>query len=186
MIRSNVPLPLLYRLRLRASWVARRAGARLSYGHQRGSSETERAVWARKGTVRRGTLGYSPQIWSEFVEEYERFTSALCCAAKSGPTAEVERDYAKARRWCARNYALIAHRIRPYLDAEFTGDDKRTDCVSVIVDYAGQKREIDVLESLFMPATLNDMLQGDHGDLLPRIHRISSAVYRCHASFEGR
>jgi hypothetical protein len=127
------------------------------------------------------------------VGHYERFTDALCSGAKDGCTSSVERDYATAKRWFERHYAVVATRIRPYLDVEFSaevavGANPRLSAtgVSKIADYSGHKRENDALEILFRAPTLREMLRRDSGDLIPRIARISEAVYRCHASFDAQ
>ncbi len=182
MIRSNVPLPLLFRLRLRANWVARRAQSRLySTYRQRGGSDLSKAVWV-KNAARRGLADCSPQLWTEFVDQYEQFTAVLCSAARNGCTPGTEREYAAVRKWFTSRYAAVAHRVRPYLDVEFACDDPCPTRASRIADYAGHRRQIDVLESLFQAASLHDLLHGDCGDLIPRVERVSNAVYRCHAS----
>ena len=58
------------------------------------------------------------------------------------------------------------------------------DVLPSVVDYAGQKRSLDALEALFLPPTLREVLKHDTGDLIPRVARISEAVYRCHAEWE--
>jgi hypothetical protein len=178
MIRSNVPMPLLFRLRMRANWVARRAQSGLTSYRQRGGFEAERAIWTKKVGGRQAAE-CSPALWSEFVDQYEKFTGALCSAAKDGCTAVVEREYASARRWFGHYYPVVATRVRPFLDAEF-----EVDAANAVT--AMSKRQKDALESMFQSASLRDMLQRDNGDLIPRIARISDAVYRCHASFEAR
>lgn len=166
MIRSNVPMPLLFRLRMRANWVARRAQSGLISHRQRSGVEAERAIWARKVAGRSKTAECTPALWTEFVDHYERFTGALCGAAKDGCTVAREHEYASARRWFTRHYASAAPRLRPYLEAEF-----------------GKSSE-DALQSLLKSTTLLDMLQKDNGDLIPTIARVSEAVYRCDAAFE--
>ena len=72
MIRSNVPLPFLYRLRLRAGAAARRAAAGPTAG---------RRPYA---ALRRPPAGTAAQVWLHFIDQYERFTETLCAAAKNG------------------------------------------------------------------------------------------------------
>lgn len=171
MIRSNVPMPLLFRLRMRANLAARRAQAGLSSHRKRGGVEAERAIWSKKAIGGVIAAECSPALWCEFVDQYERFTGALCSAAKDGCTSAVEREFAIARRWFVRHYPVVATRIRSHMNAAFK------------VDGVGLGR--DPLEALFNASSLREMLQNDRGDLIPRIARISEAVYRCHASFQA-
>lgn len=175
MIRSNVPMPLLYRLRMRASLVARRAQSGVLSRRQRGGVEDERAIWTK--AAGRHVEPCSPEVWSDFIEHYERFTGALCCAAMDGSNSRVEREFAVAKRWFDKHYGAIASRVRPFLDAEFHTDGRA-------LVHSGRRHE-DMLESLLHAPSLKDLLLRDTGDLLPRIGRISEAVYRCHESFQA-
>ena len=167
MIRSNLPLPFLYRLRLRAGAAARRATA----------APTRTAARA----VRRPAPGDAAQVWLNFIDQYERFTEVLCAAAKNGCDAPKESEYAQMRRWFVGNYYRLAARLRPELEQEFAAE-----CAGpTITDYAGQKRSLDSLEALFLPPTLREVLKHDTGDLIPRVARISEVIYRCHAEWEA-
>ena len=131
MIRSNLPLPFLYRLRLRVGDAARRAASSpVNYRQAR-------------PTPRRGAGSEAAQVWLHFVDQYERFTSVLCAAAKDGCDSRNESEYARMRCWFLGNYYRTAARVRPSLEAEFGGEG---DAPS-IADYAGQKRTLDALES---------------------------------------
>lgn len=174
-------MPLLFRLRMRANLVARRAQSSLTR-RQRSGIENEKAIWTKASGHRADAC--LPETWSNFVDHYERFTAALCSAAKDGCNSKVEREFSIAKRWFARNYRSVAARVRPYLDVEFDGEG-RTETVSGIVDYIGGRRNQDVLETLVSASSLKDLLARDTGDLLPRICRISEAVYRCHESFQA-
>lgn len=181
MIRSNLPLPFLYRLRLTAGSAARRAFA--SPSSYRGTRETTgRAVNTRQVAARRPAVGAAALFWQEFVDQYESFTGVLCAAAKSGCDPRMESEYARLRRWFVANYYRLAARLRPALDAEFADEAAPA---PTIADYAGQKRALDPLEALFLPTTLGDVLRHDAGDLIPRIARISEAVYGCYAEWEA-
>lgn len=157
MIRSNLPLPFLYRLRLRAGAAARRAAA---------------------APYRRPQGGEDVQAWLRFVDHYERFTEVLCAAAKNGCDARKENEYAQMRFWFMGNYSRTAARIRLALEAEFEAEGSGPS----IADYAGQKRTLDALEALFLPPTLRGVLAHDTGDLIPRIARISEVIYGCRMS----
>src|SRR5258708_33844736 len=118
MIRSNVPLPLLFRIRLRANWVARRAQSKLSfYRQQHGGSVAGKLVWSKKTSGHHPGAECSMQLWSDFVDHYDRFIGALCSAAKNGCSTGVERGYSIARRRFAHHYCEAAPRVLPYLDA---------------------------------------------------------------------
>lgn len=200
MIRSNVPMPLLFRLRLRAKLIARRAQAGL-LAHRGRGGEDERAMWTgrvtgidvdqdreRPGGVspahgahapnlrRVGTEKFSREMWTEFIDRYERFISALCSAAKDGCSAKVEREYAGAQWWFATHYKSVAPWIGPYLDVEFRAEAGR--------EHSTGRRDHDVIEGLFRAASLRELLTDDGGDLIPRIGRISEAIYRCNDSLE--
>ena len=82
-----------------------------------------------------------------------------------GCNSRVEREYSVAKRWFDHHYKSVSGRLRPFLEVERSGED--------------------VLLSLLGSPSLKDLLHRDGGDLLPRIGRISDAVYRCDASFEA-
>ena len=170
MIRSNLPLPFLYRLRLRAGSAARRAVTPPANHHP-----------ARSAARRTSGGGAAAQVWLHFIDQYELFTEVLCAAAKSGCDTCRETEYARLRCWFMANYYRTAARMRPALEEEFGAGS----CSPSITDYAGQKRTLDALEALFLPPTLREVLKHDTGDLIPRVARISDAVYRCHAEWEA-
>lgn len=179
MIRSNLPLPFLYRLRLRAA--ARKASAPpTAYRQSRPQSPSARPAGARSAAVRRAATGDVARLWLHFIDQYELFTEVLCAAAKTGCDGRKESEYAQMRRWFVANYYRTAARVRPYLDEEFGPED----ALPRVADYAGQTRALDALEALFLPPTLHEVLKQDTGDLIPRVARISEAVYRCHSDWE--
>ena len=181
MIRSNLPLPFLYRLRLQAGAATRRATASpTGYRQTRPQTPSARPASARSAAIRRAASGGDAQAWLNFIDQYEAFTANLCAAAKNGCDSRQESEYAQMRRWFVTNYYRTAARVRPYLDVEFGG----ADLLPSVVDYAGQKRSLDALEALFLPPTLREVLKHDTGDLIPRVARISEAVYGCHAEWE--
>ena len=181
MIRSNLPLPFLYRLRLQAGAAARRRRPRRSITARRApAAGSARPASARSAAIRRAATGDAAQFWLHFIDQYEAFTAILCAAAKTGCDGRKESEYAQLRRWFVANYYRTAARVRPYLEAEFG----EMDALPSVVDYAGQKRSLDALEALFLPPTLREVLKHDTGDLIPRVARISEAVYRCHADWE--
>ena len=181
MIRSNLPLPFLYRLRLTAGAAARRALVSPST-YRNGRPSAGRPANARQAAARRPATGTAARLWQDFIDQYESFTGVLCAAAKSGCDLQKESEYAQLRRWFVANYYRLAARLRPALDAEF---GEEVGQAPTIADYAGQKRSLDPLEALFLPASLSAVLEHDQGDLIPRIARISEAVYRCYDEWEA-
>ena len=181
MIRSNLPLPFLYRLRLTAGSAARRALASPST-YRSGREAADRPVNTRQAAARRPATGAAGRLWQDFIDQYEAFTGVLCAAAKSGCDPHRESEYAQLRRWFVANYYRLAARLRPALDAEFEGEGG---AAPTIADYAGQRRTLDPLEALFLPASLSEVLESDSGDLIPRIARISEVVYRCFDEWEA-
>lgn len=181
MIRSNLPLPFLYRLRLQAGAAARRAiTAPVNYRDARPMTTGGRTS-ASRPAARRAAPGDTAQFWQLFIDQYESFTDVLCASAKAGCDSQRESEYAQLRRWFVANYYRTASSVRPYLEAEFGG----AAALPSIVDYAGQRRCLDALEALFLPPTLREVLKHDTGDLIPRVARISEAIYRCHADWEA-
>ena len=181
MIRSNIPLPFLYRLRLRAGAAARQANSvPVNYRQNRPPASSARPSSARSAAIRRAATGDAAQFWLHFIDQYEAFTDILCAAAKAGCDTHKESEYAQLRRWFVANYYRTAASVRPYLDTEFV----QSEALPSIMDYAGQKRCLDALEALFLPPTLREVLKHDTGNLIPRVARISEAIYRCHADWE--
>ena len=177
MIRSNLPLPFLYRLRLQAGSAAKRAQS--APYRERGTAGRP-TPGARPVAARRGAAGDAAQLWEDFVAQYEQFTGVLCAAAQYGCTDARESEYAGLRRWFVMHYYRVSPRVRPYLEAEFASDAPQI----AVADYAGQKRILDALEALFVPLSLRDVLKHDEGGLIPRIVRLSETIYRCHDEWE--
>ncbi|MDQ2799584.1 MAG: hypothetical protein M3Y13_08085, partial [Armatimonadota bacterium] len=64
MIRSNLPLPFLYRLRLRAGAAARRATTPpVNYRQTRPQTSPGRPAGARSAAIRRAANGNAAQVW---------------------------------------------------------------------------------------------------------------------------
>lgn len=180
MIKSNLPIPYLYRLRLRDR-VKSAADRTVIGGETRAhvqSSRCRRNPLGRRAARPRA----SEPFLNDFIREYERFTGVLCAAAMSGCGPRCEQEYVRARRWFIGHYYRIASRLRPYL-MDLAMSPNPTEAV-VILDYAGQPRSVDPLEELFVSRTLKDLLDSDDGTLLPRMETLSDAVYRCMSDME--
>jgi hypothetical protein len=120
---------------------------------------------------------------NDFLREYERFTGVLCSAAMSGCGVRYEKEYVKARSWFIAHYYRIEPTLRPYFVDIQESSDHSTGGIA-LRDYAGQMRFVDPLEQLFVYRTLKDLLSSDDGSLLPRMERLSEAVYRCMEEIE--
>jgi len=171
MIRSNLPLPFLYRLSLRAGSAARKPAA----------ESAGRTANPRQAAPRRPAVGDAAQLWLNFIDHYEQFTDVLCAAAKSGCDPRRESEYAQLRRWFVANYYRLSARLRPALEGEFSPQEIGLR----VADYSGQTRPLDALEALFLPSSLRATLGQDDGGLIPRVARVSEVVYRCHSDWEA-
>ena len=179
MVRSNTPLPFMFRLRNQASGVCRRAFS--------GRTMTAALLAPPTFERRRPGLGASqassaPAAWREFLDRYEQFTDVLCVAAKSGCDDHLESKYAVLRRWFMEHYYRVAPRLRPYLEAE--GNPLDLPLPHVLDQSTGLRRPMDAFEAIFMPKTLSEVLNSDQGDLISRVSHVSSAVYRCDAGMQ--
>lgn len=114
--------------------------------------------------------------WAEFVAHYEQFTDLLCVAAKDGVCRHHEVKYAFLRGWLLENYAHIAPRLRPFLTVPGRDPQVR---VTLVDPVTGRRRVLDCFESVLLPATLDDLLRQDSGDLIDQVSCLSEAVYRC-------
>ncbi len=179
MVRSNTPLPFMFRLKNQASGVCRKAVlskspttaliAPLSFERRRKASGVLAATNVK-------------QLWSSFVDRYEQFTDVLCGAAKNGCTRQLESEYSLLRRWFLEHYYRVAPRLRPYLEASCA----RTRPLPMLEHPTGLKREMDRFEAVFVPVSLHEVLEGDNGDLIESISRLSEAVYLCGASLRAQ
>jgi hypothetical protein len=174
MIKSNLPIPFLYRLRLRdRSGRSEAEGTLLEFRFAASSRHVRRSQAGR----RPARMCTSELFLKEFIREYERFTGVMCTAAMSGCGVRCEKEYVKARGWFISHYYRIAPTLRPFF-LELQDDADRA-CSISLRDYAGQMRSIDPLEQLFVFQTLKELLSSDDGSLLPRMEKLSEAVYRC-------
>jgi hypothetical protein len=176
MIRTNLPLPFLYRIRLRALLAARRFHPK--HKNTGRMNETNGPLNLRAFKARAGNDG-TDRLWSDFVDRYELFTEILCSAARNGCDAGKESQYAQLRFWFAANYYRVATRLKPYLDAELNGEECRRSRAALVDDIRNHPKASDFLETLLMARSLRDLLKNDTGALIPLVARISEAVYLC-------
>jgi hypothetical protein len=167
MIRSNVPLPFLFRLRLRANFMAGRAQSRLGACQKRLWEATASTLTQPPAAQTRPDD--SPAAWQEFVDRYERLTDVLCTAARLGVTSALEQEYTVLRRWFGARYQCVAHRVRPRLG--------EVDPASGGKCPEAGRRALDSLERILFYMSLRELLARDRGDLIPRVAGISQAIY---------
>ena len=114
MIKSNLPVPFLYRLRCRD-----RALRPSLYNPGGPTSPLNTGclcrVRGRSAGRRTARPRATERFLKDFIREYERFTGVLCAAAMSGCGSRCEHEYIRARRWFIGHYYRIAPRLRPYL-----------------------------------------------------------------------
>ena|SRR5579883_1707002 len=163
MVRSNTPLPFVFRFR---------PGSR------------ERAADAASALppklLRRGRAGIaapSPlQNWRDFVIRYEEFTDLLCVAAKDGCTDRREARYSALRCWLMENYHSVSMKLRPFLaQARLSA----TPSFTMVEPFSRRRRPLDAFEALFTATSLADLLVRDGGGLIDHITNLSNAVYAC-------
>jgi len=108
-------------------------------------------------------------LLAEYYEQFERLAELICDAAFAGEGEPFQEEYAQLRRWHLRAYPhlkpyLIAHMNLDPSDAEFG------------LRVAG--KPTDAIEALFIAETLEQLLQHDEGNLIGRLERARSALYR--------
>ncbi|HEX5324961.1 MAG TPA: hypothetical protein VFW40_14350 [Capsulimonadaceae bacterium] len=164
MVRSNTPLPFVFRFRPAS---------------KERPSDAPTALPPKLARRRRALAIAAPsplQNWRDFVARYEEFTDVLCIAAKDGCTERREARYALLRCWLMENYYAISPRLRPFLaQASARADEKFT----MVEPISGRRRPLDSFEMLFTSNTLTDLLARDQGGLIEHVTRISDAVYSC-------
>ncbi|MCL6535988.1 MAG: hypothetical protein K6U77_07950 [Armatimonadetes bacterium] len=146
----------IYWTRTRAVWRSLPATAYEQIRHWRGASvefpiEEQRALLA------------------EYYERFERLAELICDAAFAGEGAPFQQEYAEARRWLLRAYP----HLKPYLTAHLNCDPSDAEFGRRTAGKA-----TDAMEALFVAETLDEVIRYDQGDLIGRLERARSALYR--------
>lgn len=108
-------------------------------------------------------------LLAEFYERYEQLVELICDAAFCENAEPFEAEYAVLRPWLQRAYP----RLRPYLIAHLNHDPS-----DEAVGLQAQGKPTDAFEALFCFEKLEALLRADQGDLIGRIERTRSALYR--------
>lgn len=108
-------------------------------------------------------------LLAEFYERYEQLVELICDAAFCENAEPFEAQYAALRPWLQRAYP----HLRPYLIAHLNCDPS-----DEAVGLQAQGKPTDAFEALFCFETLGELLRADQGDLIGRIERTRSALYR--------
>lgn len=105
----------------------------------------------------------------EFYQHFESLSDMICDAAHRGNGDPWQAEYEKNRAWMMRAYPAV----RPYLIAHLSCDSS-DDAFGMRV----AQRPTDAFEALFCAESLNAILEADGGDLINRLDRARSALYR--------
>jgi hypothetical protein len=87
----------------------------------------------------------------------------------AGEGAPFQQQYAEVRRWLQRAYP----HLKPYLTAHMNCDPSDAEFGRRV---AG--KPTDAMEALFIAETLDEVIRNDQGDLIGRLERARSALYR--------
>jgi hypothetical protein len=108
-------------------------------------------------------------LLAEYYEQFERLAELICDAAFAGEGAPFQQEYAEVRRWLQRAYP----HLKPYLTAHMNCDPSDAEFGRRV---AG--KPTDAMEALFIAETLDEVIRNDQGDLIGRLERARSALYR--------
>jgi len=108
-------------------------------------------------------------LLAEFYERYEQLAELICDAAFCENAEPFEEQYTALRPWLQRAYP----HLRPYLIAHLNCDPSDE---AVGLQTIG--KPTDAFEALFCFETLGELIRADQGDLIGRIERTRSALYR--------
>lgn len=164
MVRSNMPLPFIYRFRP---------------GPRKTTDDTTTALPAGRKAANSPQMPAAETVtdtWPDFLSRYEGLTDLICAAAKDGITDRREARYGVLHTWFLANYHAIAPKLRPYL-AE--AGPHEAALISLVEPASGRRRQMDGFEVILLSSTLGDLLLRDAGGLIEHLSRLSDAVYRC-------
>jgi hypothetical protein len=105
----------------------------------------------------------------EFYEQFEELSDMVCDAAHRGDGTPWQPKYERVRVWMMKTYP----NMRLYLIAHLSCDSS-DDALGMQI----QGKPADAFEALFIAPTLNELLLLDQGDLIGRLDRTRSALYR--------
>ena len=101
-----------------------------------------------------------------FYTHYEELVETLCDAAQFGPSANLEREYARLRSWVQENYPPVRRYVVAFLRYDASDAEQ-----GLLFGHSA-----DAFEALAAPPTLEDFLKADDGRMIFRIHRTREAL----------
>lgn len=108
-------------------------------------------------------------LLAEYYDQFEQLAELICDAAFAGEGAPFQERYAALRRWLQRAYP----QLKPYMTGHMNCDPSDTEFGMRVVG-----RPTDAMEALFAAETVEQILRYDQGDLIGRLERARSALYR--------
>ncbi|GIV05477.1 MAG: hypothetical protein KatS3mg016_1052 [Fimbriimonadales bacterium] len=108
-------------------------------------------------------------LLAEYYDRFEQLAELICDAAFAGEGAPFQERYTALRRWLLRAYP----QIKPYLTGHMNCDPSDSEFGMRV---AG--RPTDAMEALFAAETIEEILRYDQGNLIGRLERARSALYR--------
>ncbi|MFN7016114.1 MAG: hypothetical protein ACK4P5_02960 [Fimbriimonadales bacterium] len=108
-------------------------------------------------------------LLAEYYERFEQLAELICDAAFAGEGAPFQARYTTLRRWLQRAYPPL----KPYLTGHLNCDPSDAEFGLRTVG-----KPTDAMEALFAAETVEDILRYDQGDLIGRLERARSALYR--------
>jgi hypothetical protein len=179
LIRVAYPVPPVRQFRLRLELATRRTRRAIE---QRRRDLRGRDTWSRNGGLTAAPDTFSeansPNVswredichwraaYNEFEDRYDRLVGLLCLAAHEGVTAKGEEAYKEQRIWFLQNYTEVQRELGRYL---------RMDPSDTTPGLWG-RRPCDAYEALFLPNSLDAMLNADNGNLIGRLTRTQEAL----------
>ncbi|MDW8107327.1 MAG: hypothetical protein RMK45_07605 [Armatimonadota bacterium] len=124
-------------------------------------------------STRNTTCGFPAEeqrlLLAEYYEQFEQLAELICDAAFAGEGAPFQEKYAQLRRWHLRAYP----QLKPYLMAHMNLDPSDAEFGLRVVG-----KPTDAVEALFVAETIDQILRYDEGNLIGRLERARSALYR--------
>ncbi len=108
-------------------------------------------------------------LLAEYYAHFEQLAELICDSAFAEDGTPWQEEYTRLRKWLQRAYP----QIRPYLTAHLNCDPSDTEFGLRTVG-----RPTDAMEALFCAETLDEIIRLDGGNLIGRLERARSALYR--------
>ncbi|MDX1932235.1 MAG: hypothetical protein SFU56_06495 [Capsulimonadales bacterium] len=170
MIRTAYPTPPVRQLRLRLELATRRTRRAL---FERCRTLRSRPVEETKGhgsyaayLREREAIRRNRAMYDMFEKQFDGLVGVVCFAAQEGITSDAETEFARYRAWFMEYY----HRVRPYLAPYLTLHEND------VTPTRWGLRRCDTFEALFLPASIQALLDADNGCLIDRLDRAQNAV----------